>query len=174
MLWVILSGCDLPTPAPTAPQIQVIGWGQNNILSKWIEVRPPQSFLVVKVRLPLELVGTEQPNGSVRIHISTRDFTLVRTKSSLGTRDFQPAGAKFDSRGFLEGDVEQTLNFSKEKQPVTVEWIVFFPLTTTDVSLPSYALRFRDQPQVRLATDKREEVESLGDPQSVWPEGGMP
>ncbi len=64
-------GCDVAETAKTVASMQIVGWGQNNILSKWIEVRPPQSFLVAKVRLPLELVGTEQPDGSVRSHILT-------------------------------------------------------------------------------------------------------
>lgn len=163
----IALACD---PTPAEPRLQIVGWGQNNILSKWIEAQPPQSFLVVKVRLPLELVGTEQPDGSVHCHVSSRDFTLVRTKSALGVRDFQPAGAKFDSQGFLEGHVEQTLNFPKEKKPIAVEWIVFFPLSTVDASLPSYALRFRDQSLAHLPPSKLESVESLTDPKAVWPE----
>ena len=167
-------GCDLATPTKTTPQMQIVGWGQNNILSKWIEVRPPQSFLVVKVRLPFDLVGNTQPDGSFLGHISSRDFTLVRTQSALGVRDFQPAGAKTGSEGYLEGDIQQNLNFPQERKPEFIEWIVFFPLTTADASLPSYALRFRDQPLVRLTPTKREEVESLTDPQVVWPATGKP
>lgn len=161
-------GCDLPTDsASSTPQVQVLGWGQNNILSPSIKVNSPQSFLVVKVRIPFALVETTQPDGTVQCRLTTEEFTLVRTKSSLGNREFAAAGAKSGPDGYTEGKAERYVEFPKK--PEAIEWIVFFPLSSLDVSLPAYALRFRDKPLVRFSAKPMVDVDKLSDPQVIWP-----
>ena len=168
-----LTGCNMNIDsAKSTSQVEVLGWGRNNILSPSLEVNPPQSFLVVKVRIPFALVDTSRTDGEFECQLSTEDFTLLRTKSSLGDREFAAEGAKSGSDGYRQGKVVHHQQFSK--MPEAIEWIIFFPLSSLDVSTPNYTLRFRDKPPVRISAKPMVDVKSLSDPQVIYPAKAKP